>query len=109
MGLIQSLRSFEASLPRRCMFCSGGSLLFLEQETCVVCMNSKYSLEGKRRKKGEVMPSTLYAPLMSFEDSCDAFAPMKVNSKKAALLDAMGYFNDMPPALKPLGTNVRSD
>lgn len=93
-------RRFSDGLPRICAYCGSGALCFLERSTCVVCMRDGHSVakgKGKSRVTGR--------ELRSMEETCPDWNPVPMRSRKAALLDVMGYFDDesVPDALRPLG------
>ena len=102
MGIFESLRSFEASLPKICLYCRGGWLSFppvYEGMPAVFCSNAHYTTRP-RSKKGVKLPKTDYFPLVAPSFHCDYFTPIKINDTKAILLDIMGFFNETK--LRPL-------
>ncbi len=82
-------RRFSDGLPRLCAYCGSGAPCFLEMSTCVACMR-----DGKSVTKGKGKARVTGRELRSMEETCPDWSPVPMRSRKAALLDVMGYFDD---------------
>ena len=105
MSYLASLeRRFEDGLPHLCSYCASGALCFLERDTCVVCVRPEHSVT-KGRGKGRITGHEL----RGLDETCSDWKPVTMRSRKAALLDVMGYFDDesVPDCMRPLGGDVQ--
>lgn len=108
MGVFESLRSFEAAMPRMCLFCRAGWLVFptkMEGRVpSVLCAWHGWTAHP-RRSGGVDLPKADYMPLMEAGEgsSCEHFAPVRIGDLKASLLDLMGFFDEMEDTPLPLG------
>lgn len=85
---------FETSLPSMCLYCKGGWFGFTP-DGCpsVCCMQTANIPKTPKTVKGWKVPTDANAVLMMpLNGRCAHFSPIGMNSKKAALLDALGYF-----------------
>lgn len=86
---------FEMSLPSMCLYCKFGWLGFDSTgKQTVCCMNAANLPKTPKTIRGEkVSPDAMAVLMMPLNGKCGHFRPIRLGSKKAALLDALGLFD----------------
>lgn len=87
---------FETHLPSMCLYCKGGWVGFTPGgELSVCCMQVANMPKTPKTVHGWKVPPKFMAVLMATPNGrCPHFSPIDMFSKKAALLDALGYFDE---------------
>lgn len=88
---------FEMRLPSMCLYCKGGWLGFSHGGApSVCCMQSANMPKTPKTINGwKVPPESTAVLMMPLNGRCGHFSPISMTSKKAALLDALGYFDEV--------------
>lgn len=87
---------FEAHLPSMCLYCKGGWVGFQpDGGLAVCCMQTANMPKTPKTIRGWSVPRDAGAVLMvPLNGMCPHFSPVNMFSKKAALLDALGLFDE---------------
>lgn len=87
---------FEMRLPSICLYCKSGWLGFKPGGGIVcACMREDRLPKTPKTVRGWQVPPEAGAVLMTDPNTmCDKFSPVNMFSKKAALLDALGYLDE---------------
>lgn len=87
---------FEAHLPSMCLYCKGGWVGFQPSgQIACACMQLANLPKTPKTIRGWKVPPEAGAVLMVTPNMrCERFSPINMFGKKAALLDALGYFEE---------------
>lgn len=93
--LLAEMNRFEMGLPSMCLYCKGGWLGFSPGgEQAVCCMQSANMPKTPKTIRGwKVPPEASAVLMMPTNGRCPHFSPVGMLSKKAALLDALGWLD----------------
>lgn len=106
MSMLERIDLFRESLPRNCLYCEWGHPVvfgrerFLDTFAC-----GAHSARGLRSKMLTAPPFRYagcrgdyrcYSPMMAWDESCGLFSPVRLESRKAGMLDLMGLFDGTP-------------
>ena len=93
--LLAEMNRFELGLPSMCLYCKGGWLGFSpEGKHTVCCMQSANIPKTPKTVMGwKVPPEASAVLMMPTNGRCPRFSHVGMFSKKAALLDALGYLD----------------
>ena len=87
---------FEMRLPSMCLYCKSGWVGFAPNgRISCACMRADRQPKTPKTVHGWKVPPEAGAALMTEPGTrCDEFIPVNMFSKKAALLDALGYLDE---------------
>lgn len=87
---------WEMSLPCMCLWCRGAWVGFTSRDGDIACFCLWWEqARAPKTVKGEKVPENSgFFPMVPATGACRKYRPIKIDDKKAALLDALGYGAD---------------